>query len=70
MGPAPAPGALRRAPWWGVLLTVGSAALVAWFLPVLGVSLVAFVIGDVLWQAHLRRRFRQEVDRWEPSVRE
>ncbi|GAB3190376.1 PepSY-associated TM helix domain-containing protein [Nesterenkonia suensis] len=60
MGPAPAPGALRRAPWWGVGLTVGSAGLVAWFLPVLGVSLVAFVLGDVCWQVHRRRQSRRE----------
>jgi hypothetical protein len=47
---------LRRLPVTGVLLVVAAAVLVGWSLPVLGVSLLAFVVVDVLvgwWQ---RRR--------------
>ncbi|EKF24607.1 pepSY-associated TM helix family protein [Mycolicibacterium hassiacum DSM 44199] len=58
-GPAGRPprrGVLRRLPVTGVLLVVAAAVLVGWSLPVLGVSLLAFVVVDVLvgwWQ---RRR--------------
>lgn len=56
MGRAPARGAFRRAPWWGKVLTLGVLVGVGWFLPVFGVSLLAFLVLDVmLGQLHRRR---------------
>lgn len=56
--PQPIPrGALRRAPLWAVIMLGAGAALVGWFLPLLGISLVGFLIIDVLLGA------RQQVPR-------
>ncbi|GAA1165075.1 PepSY-associated TM helix domain-containing protein [Nesterenkonia sandarakina] len=55
LGPAPARGAFRRAPWWGKLLTVGVLGGIGWFLPVLGVSLVVFLVIDLLLGLRARR---------------
>lgn len=55
-GPLPQAGALRRAPWWGKVLVVGSLGLIGWFLPVLGISLIGFILLDVaLHQFHRRK---------------
>lgn len=48
VGKPAAAGALSRAPWWGVAAVVVIAAGIGWFLPLLGVSLLAFVVIDVL----------------------
>ncbi|RZU62897.1 PepSY-associated TM helix domain-containing protein [Zhihengliuella halotolerans] len=47
-GPGRAPRALGlvRAPWWGLLLVLGVAAGIGLFLPLLGLSLAAFVVVD------------------------
>lgn len=45
--PAPA-GALTRAPWWGLTLVVAAGVAVGVFLPLLGASLVAFVLLDAI----------------------
>ncbi|WP_207454439.1 PepSY-associated TM helix domain-containing protein [Herbiconiux sp. SYSU D00978] len=44
-------GALARAPWWGVLAVLAVGAVVGLFLPLLGLSLVAFVLADALFAA-------------------
>lgn len=56
MGSAPARGALRAAPWWGVLAVVAVAGLIGWWLPLIGYPLVAFVVIDAL--LGLRARVR------------
>jgi len=56
MGRAPARGALRRAPWWGVTAVLIVAAGIGTLLPLLGLSLAAFVVIDVL--LGLRARLR------------
>lgn len=50
-------GSLRRLPWPLIAVVVAVAAGVGWFLPLLGVSLAAFLVVDVL--IGLRRRFRR-----------
>jgi uncharacterized iron-regulated membrane protein len=56
VGRAPACGALRRAPWWGVAAVLIVAAGIGTFLPLLGLSLAAFVVVDAL--LGLRARLR------------
>ena len=46
MGKPPERGALGRAPWWGTLLVLVAAAGIGVFLPLMGISLAAFVIVD------------------------
>ncbi|PPG24791.1 PepSY-associated TM helix domain-containing protein [Rathayibacter toxicus] len=48
VGKAPSAGALLAAPWWGSGLIVVGAIIIGAFLPALGVTLVAFVVIDVL----------------------
>jgi len=45
--PAPA-GALARAPWWGTAAVLAAAVLLGLFFPLLGVSLVVFIVIDGL----------------------
>lgn len=53
---ARAPGGTER-PSVGATVAVGVAAVVLGvFLPVLGVSLLAFLLGDAMWQEHRHRR--------------
>ncbi|MBF4565110.1 PepSY-associated TM helix domain-containing protein [Plantibacter sp. VKM Ac-2876] len=56
VGRAPARGALGRAPWWGVAAVLVVAAGIGTLLPLLGLSLAAFVVVDVL--LGLRARLR------------
>lgn len=48
VGKAPAAGALVRAPWWGSGVVAVGAIVLGAFLPALGVTLLAFVVVDVL----------------------
>lgn len=48
MGQVPARGAIRRAPLGGVLVVLGIAIAVGLFLPLLGISLAAFLVADVI----------------------
>lgn len=45
--PAPA-GALALAPWWGVLVVVAGALLVGLMFPLVGISLLVFIVIDAL----------------------
>jgi len=45
--PAPA-GALARAPWWGVLAVIAGALLLGLLLPLVGISLLVFIVIDAL----------------------
>ncbi|WP_120339173.1 PepSY-associated TM helix domain-containing protein [Cryobacterium soli] len=45
--PAPA-GALARAPWWGVLAVIFGALVVGLFFPLVGISLLVFIVVDAL----------------------
>jgi uncharacterized iron-regulated membrane protein len=47
-GPPPVRGALRGAPLWGLAAVVVCAVAVGWFLPLVGYTLAAFVLVDVL----------------------
>jgi len=55
-GPLPRRGALRRSPWWAVLAVVAAAALLGFFVPLLGISLAGFLLVDILRAATARRR--------------
>lgn len=57
-GPGPwlPPGALRRTPRWLAAVVLVVAAAVGWFVPLLGVPLLAFLAVDVLLAARARRR--------------
>lgn len=48
VGRPPERGVLRRAPWWGVVLALLCAGAVGVFLPLMGLSLAAFVVVDLL----------------------
>lgn len=56
LGRAPAPGMLRQAPWWISVPLVAIAALLGWFAPVLGVSLLAFLVVDLGVALRARRK--------------
>ena len=48
----PAPeGALAKAPWWGLAAVIAVGAVIGWFLPLLGGTLVAFVVLDAVLTA-------------------
>ncbi|MDT0117414.1 PepSY-associated TM helix domain-containing protein [Microbacterium sp. PRF11] len=53
---APARGALRAAPWWGIGLVLAIAVGIGLLLPLVGYTLAAFVVLDVLlgWRARAR----------------
>ena len=57
-GSAPPRGALVEAPCWGVAAVVLVAIGIGVFLPLVGISLVAFVVIDVLLELRARRRGR------------
>ncbi|MGP4982120.1 PepSY domain-containing protein, partial [Glutamicibacter arilaitensis] len=48
MGKTPARGGLLRAPWWGLLLLLLAAGMVGVFLPLMGISLAAFLVIDMI----------------------
>lgn len=48
MGKTPSRGGLTRAPWWGTLLVLCAALAVGFFLPLMGISLAAFLLIDVI----------------------
>lgn len=48
VGKPPERGVLRRAPWWGAALALLCAGAVGVFLPLMGLSLAAFVVVDLL----------------------
>ncbi|PPG43116.1 PepSY domain-containing protein [Pseudoclavibacter sp. RFBA6] len=58
VGAAPPRGALRRAPWWGVLIALAAAVALGMFLPLMGVSLIVFLAVDVTVGLLARRRSR------------
>jgi len=55
---APARGALRGAPWWGITAVLVAAVAIGSFLPLVGYTLAAFVVIDVAlgWWARVRAR--------------
>ncbi|WP_243227952.1 PepSY domain-containing protein [Microbacterium sp. CIAB417] len=58
VGAAPARGAMRAAPWWGLLSVVAAAGVIGWWLPLVGYPLIAFVVIDVLLGLWARRPAR------------
>jgi len=68
LGRAPRRGSLHRAPWWGKALIVVALGGIAVFLPVLGVSLLAFVMIDVVLGLLARRRRRNRSQSNLPST--
>ncbi len=59
VGRAPAAGALARAPWWGTAAVVVVAVGLALLLPVVGVTLLGFLLVDALLVTSGRRRARR-----------
>lgn len=57
VGKVPARGAMVRAPWWGAASVLVLAVAIGMMLPLMGLSLAAFVVVDVL--IGLRARTRQ-----------
>ncbi|GGL88700.1 PepSY domain-containing protein [Curtobacterium sp. Csp1] len=55
VGRAPADGALARAPWWGAIAVVAVAIGLALLLPVVGVTLLGFLLVDALVTAFRSR---------------
>lgn len=53
---APARGALRGAPWWGIALVLAGAIGLGLLLPFVGYTLAAFVVLDVILGFVQRRR--------------
>jgi len=58
----PARGALRHAPWWGAAAVLAAAVAIGLVLPLVGYTLAAFVVIDVVvgWRA---RRTKRSVSR-------
>jgi len=59
VGKPPERGVLRRTPWWATLLALLGAAALGTFLPLLGLTLAAFLVGDAL--VGLRGASRRDV---------
>ncbi|MGO2863663.1 MAG: PepSY domain-containing protein, partial [Brevibacterium sp.] len=57
-GVRPTRGAILNAPWWGIGATVLAALGIGVLLPMVGISLVVFLIIDVALGAPARRRER------------
>ena len=57
-GTPPRPGALRRAPWWGVAGVIVVAVLIGLLLPMVGYTLAGFVVLDTVLGLIHRRRAR------------
>ncbi|NUJ89104.1 PepSY domain-containing protein [Plantibacter sp. MCCC 1A11337] len=58
VGKPPASQVLARAPWWAVLAILAGGLVIGLFLPLLGLSLAAFVVTDVLVGEFQRRATR------------
>lgn len=54
-GPAIPPGGLAALPWPGLLAVAAVAVAVGWFLPLLGISLAAFLLVDLALAVRRRR---------------
>ncbi|ALG30457.1 peptidase [Glutamicibacter halophytocola] len=59
MGKPPRRGAMSRAPWWGSALLLLAAAAVGILLPLLGISLAAFLAVDLMVGKFQARRVRR-----------
>ncbi len=70
VGASPPRGALRRAPWWGVLTVLAGAAAVGVLLPLMGISLASFLVADVVLGAVARRRAAAHPSRADRTVSE
>lgn len=57
-GSVPPRGALTDTPWWGVGAVVLAAVAIGLFLPLVGISLLAFLVVDVALGLRTRRRER------------
>jgi len=55
-GPLVRRGALRRSPWWLTAVLFAVAGLAAWYVPLFGVTLLGFLVVDVLLGLRARRR--------------
>lgn len=65
-GPGPARGAWRRIPTPALLAILAGTVFIGWFMPLLGVSLVAFLVLDMMVQT---ARLRPASDRGTPAAR-
>lgn len=67
VGRPPLRGGIRRAPVLGVIALAVAAVAVGWFLPLLGITLVAFLVLDVAIGAVMSRRRRPSTKRTAPT---
>lgn len=67
VGRPPLRGGIRRAPVLGVIALAVAAVAVGWFLPLLGITLVAFLVLDVAIGTVMTRRRRPSTKRNAPS---
>ncbi len=58
VGPPPRRGALRGAPWWGLVAVAAVAVVVGWFLPLVGYTLAGFLVLDTVIGVYQARRGR------------
>lgn len=58
VGVTPIRGALAHAPWWSLAAVALVAAGIGWFLPMVGISLIGFLVVDGLLALRGRRRQR------------
>ncbi|WP_430593244.1 PepSY-associated TM helix domain-containing protein [Humidisolicoccus flavus] len=67
VGAPPTRGAITRAPWWGIAAVLAAAAAIGIFLPLMGISLAAFLLVDVV-VGIMRRRSQRSSRNSAPEV--
>lgn len=67
-GTPPRRGVLRGAPWWGIAAVLAGAMAIGWWLPLVGWTLAAFVVVDMLVGVARARRPRTGGARELPSI--
>ena len=64
-GVTPIRGALAKAPWWSVAAVAVAAVGIGWFLPMVGISLIGFLVVDGLLALRSKKRRLRSLGRVE-----